>query len=480
MRRHSYRSTIDLRLLIGLTSLPSFPTRSVAVLGAGITGLAAAWHLHRAGIPTTLFEASSRCGGAIDTIREGGWLHETGPNSLLEDDETAALIEAVGLGGERIYPGEVAKHRYVLKSGRLEPVPGSPGEFLRTRLFSLRAKLGLAGEVFRSRRRSDDDETVAKFTERRLGREFLDYAVDPFVGGVYAGDPAKLSLRHAFPRLFALERDHGSLIRGAIKLRNSGGGPRGKILSFPAGLQALPLFLAVPLARSLKFNTRVVAVRRVEQGWRIAFEQNGETRWGAFSGVISALPAGSLARIRFEGCPAADGLSLLGEIEHPPVASVFTGFRREDVSHPLDGFGMLIPKAEGRTILGTLFSSTLFPGRAPAGHVALTTFVGGARQPELGRLDNQALAKLVQAELAALLGVRAAPVYVSVRRHPQAIPQYNVGFDRYKAACTQAEAASPGLFIGGNGRDGVSIPACLASGRRLALAAASHPTAAPI
>jgi oxygen-dependent protoporphyrinogen oxidase len=461
-------------MMSGSHSRPS-PALPVAVLGAGITGLTAAWRLRRAGIPAVVFEASGRCGGAIETVREGGWLLESGPNSLLEGPaEASDLIEALGLGSRRLYAGEAAKHRYVLKRGRMEPMPASPFQFLGTRLFSWRAKLSLAGEVLRPRGNLSGNETLAEFTVRRLGREFLDYAVDPFVGGVYAGDPARLSVRHAFPKLYAIERDHGSLIRGAIRLRNASGGPRGRILSFPEGLEELPRTLAAQLGDSIRLGARALALERSAGGWRVAFERAGETHLEAFSAVICALPADQLARLRLEGFAAPGAFSPLSEIEQPPVASVFTGFRREDVTHALDGFGVLVPRAEGRNILGTLFSSSLFPGRAPAGHVALTTFVGGTRQSALARIDDDALLNLVQAELASLLGVRAAPVLVRVHRHPRAIPQYAVGFDRYQAIFANAEASAPGLYIGGNCRDGISVSACVASGSRLAKAAAGR------
>jgi len=451
----------------------SSPPLPVAVIGAGITGLTAAWHLRRAGVPVLVFEAAARCGGAIETIREGAWLHEAGPNTLLEGSAgESAMFEALGIGGRRLYAAGAAKNRYVLRRARMEPMPASPGRFLSTRLFSWRAKLGLAGEVFRPRGDPGGDETVAAFTQRRLGREFLDYAVDPFVGGVYAGDPAKLSVRHAFPKLFALEREHGSLIRGAIRLRNASGGPRGRIMSFPEGLEELPRALAAQLGDCLRLGAPVAALGRRAGGWFVACVRAGETRREQVSSVVCALPADALARLRLESGAAPDQLAPVGGIEHPPVASVFTGFRRADVAHALDGFGVLVPRVEGRRILGTLFSSTLFAGRAPDGHVALTTFVGGTRQPELALLDDAALVGLVRAELEPLLGVRAAPVFVRIHRHARAIPQYGVGFDRFEAIFAKAEASAPGLYIGGNCRDGVALSACLASGRRLAAAAA--------
>jgi oxygen-dependent protoporphyrinogen oxidase len=443
--------------------------RPVAVLGAGVSGLAAAWHLRRAGVEVAVFEASGRIGGVIETIAESGWLHEGGPNSLLEGPgELPALLDDLGLAGHRLYAAEAARHRYILRGGRLEPMPSSPLSFLRTRLFSPGAKLGLAGEFFRPRRRDAAEESIADFTRRRLGQEFLDYAIDPFVGGVYAGNPDLLSVRYAFPKLAGMEKRYGSLLRGAIGQRNPAGGPRGRILSFPQGLQELTSALAGPLGDALRLGAKVGSLRPVSTGWEVAFEQGGERRSAVFADVVCALPADALARLKFEGLPDPIPLACLAEIEHPPVASVFTGFRREDVTHPLDGFGVLVPWKEGRSVLGTLFSSSLFPGRAPPGHVALTTFVGGARQPHNGVLDEGRLLKLVTGELATLVGARGAPAYVSIRRYARAIPQYNLGFQRFLDACAKAEAAAPGVHIGGACRDGVSLPACLASGRRLA------------
>jgi oxygen-dependent protoporphyrinogen oxidase len=466
--------------MIQALSTASPPGLPIAVLGAGITGLSAAWHLRQAGATVVLFEASDRVGGVIESIREDGWLRETGPNSVLEGPpELADAIAATGLESRRLYAGEAAKNRFVVRHGRLQPMPASPGSFLRTRLFSSRAKLRLATELFRARGRRSAEESVAEFTVRRLGREFLDYAIDPFVGGVYAGDPARLSVRHAFPKLLALEQEHGSLLRGAIAKRNSRGGPAGRLFSFPDGLAELPLALARELGAAVRRRTPVLALRRQDGAWAVVHERGGETRTERFSAVICALPGDALARLPIAGVPNSGGLSALLDIEHPPVATVFTGFRREDVTHPLDGFGLLAPRVEQRRILGTLFSSSLFPGRAPAGHVALTTFVGGSRQPALGGLDDPELLRLVQAELAALLGVRAPPVFARVRRHPRAIPQYTLGYDRFQAACTAAEASAPGFYIGGNCRDGVSLSACLAAGKRLALAAGAAVPAVP-
>lgn len=446
---------------------PTSPRLPVAVIGGGLTGLTAAWQLHRAGVPVVVFEAAAQPGGVIASTRDGAWLWESGPNTLLEGTaDVAAFVDAVGLGGRRCYAADSANNRYVVRDAQLVAMPTSPLAFVRTRLFSWRAKLGLVGELWRARAPADAEESVADFVERRLGREFLDYAINPFVGGVYAGDPRRLSVRHGFPKLHALEQEHGSLLRGAFRRRNTSGGPKGRIFSFPEGLAELPRALAASLGGAVRYATRVQAIRRTAGGWTI--ESGGPAGAESFSAVLCALPADALAQLRFEGVPGAERLAELQAIEQPPVVSVFTGYRREDVAHPLDGFGLLMPEVERRRILGVLFSSTLFPGRAPEGHVALSTFVGGVRSPELARLDDAGLHQLVREELGALLGVRGEPVYCHVQRWPRAIPQYTLGYERFKAIFTGLEAAAPGLHFGGNARDGISLANCIESGRRLA------------
>lgn len=447
----------------------------VAVLGGGITGLTAARELKRAGYTPVVFEAGARVGGAIGGHRQDNWLHELGPNSLLEGSaEVASFIDDLGLGECRMYADSAAKKRYIVRDGRMVAMPTSLGSFISTPLFSWSAKLALLGEPWRRRGPADGSESVADFVVRRLGHEFLDYAINPFVGGVYAGDPTRLSVREAFPKLHALEQEHGSLIRGALKKRNSSGGPKGRIFSFAHGLEEMPLTLARELGDAVRLRTMVRTVHRHDDGWEIHSDNRGEPARDTFAAVVIALPADGIAALSFENVPGASRLSALREIEHPPVASVFTGYRRSDVAHALDGFGVLVPEVERRQILGALFSSTLFPGRAPADHVAITTFVGGMRDPSLARRDDADVLQLVQGELVKLLGVRAAPVYTHVKRWPRAIPQYTLGYERFKTAITDVEAAAPGIFIGGNCRDGISLANCIGSGRRLAAAVAAY------
>lgn len=451
------------------------PRLRIAVLGAGITGLTAAWRLHQDGHSVAVFERSARVGGAIHTHRDGPWLHELGPNSLLEgSDQTEALLRGIGLQGKKIYASEQAKHRYIVRDGTPVAMPTSPGSFIATSLFSAGSKLSLLGEPWRRRATPDREESVAQFVERRLGREFLDYAINPFVGGVYAGDPKRLSVRHAFPKLHRLEQEHGSLIRGALRRRNTSGGPKGRIYSFAEGLEVIPRTLAAALAGSIRLNCDVRRLQYCAGEWRIGTRQPTGPDRERFDVVISAVPAYVLSHIEIDGVPHPSPASALATISHPPVVSTMVGYPRAHVTHRLDGFGLLVPEVERHGILGCLFSSTLFPARGPDDHVALTVFVGGTRQPHLTALDDTDLVSLIQSELESILGIQALPAYSHIHRWAHAIPQYELGYQTFKDTMNRMERGAPGLLIGGNCRDGISLSNCIESGFRLAASAAAR------
>lgn len=452
--------------------------KSVAVLGGGITGLSAAHRLAALGHSVRLFEQGTRLGGVVQTEVKDGWLSESGPNSFQESSpEIGQLLGELGLQSEILAAGPEAKNRYLVRDGGLVPLPMSPGAFLRSPLFSLRAKLRAAQELFSSRRNRIGDVALAPFIRTHFGQEMVDYAVQPFVSGIYAGDPEKLSTRHAFPRLWQLEKEHGSLLRGQIagaRQRRAQGLPRmPRLISFRRGLQALPEALAARLPRGTTLlKTRVDGLVPSGSRWTIHWHDGWRTHSEAFDCVVSALPAPALARLTV-GSFGEQSLAGLASVETAPVSSLFLGFRRDQVAHPLDGFGALVPAVEKRAVLGVIFSSTLFPGRAPAGHVALTVMVGGALQPELAALPPDQLWAAIRVDLRDLLGVTGEPV---VRRHafwPQAIPQYHLGHERHLIMMDACERMHPGLFIGGNVRDGIALPHCLLAGQRLAERAAA-------
>ncbi len=455
---------------------------SVAIIGGGITGLTAAFELHRQGVPVTVYEASNRVGGVIESIRQDGFLAEFGPNTILETSpRIGQLINEAGLQSRRLDPDPQASARYVVRYKRPIEMPGSPLGFLTTQLFTAKAKLAVLREPFVPARRDGKEESVAEFVVRRLGREFLDHAIDALVAGVYAGDPAKLSVPQAFPKLAALEAQYGSLIKGQIfgarerKRRGEVAKDRAPKLSFDEGLQVLPETLRLRLGDAVKLRMTVKRLVRLSSGWRLELEtgQSVEHRAVLFAGT-----AYKLAALEFQGEPAVS-FRRFSEIEYPPVASVVLGFRREDVKHPCQGFGMLIPKIENFKILGTIFSSSLFPNRAPAGHLTLTSYVGGKRYPELAALSADQLYKLVCDDLRVLLGVTGKPVFAHSVFYPRAIPQYVVGYGAYREMMTEIEQKAPGLFLAGHYRDGISLSDSIVSGCKAADRIAASLKSAP-
>jgi oxygen-dependent protoporphyrinogen oxidase len=448
--------------------------RSVAVIGGGITGLTAAFYLQRKGIPVTVYEGSNRVGGVIQSLKRDGFLAEFGPNTILETSpKIAQLVRDAGLESRRLDPDLRAEARYVVRYKRPIEMPGSPLGFFTTKLFTAKAKFAVLREPFVPARRDGKEESIAEFVQRRLGQEFLDHAIDALVAGVYAGDPYKLSVAQAFPKLGQLEARFGSLIKGQIlgarerKKRGEVAKDRAAKFSFDDGLQVLPDTLAERLGEALHLNTSVVKVTQRADGWVLDLREVKETAQAEHSAVIYAGTAFKLAELRIEAGTDLN-LSGLSEVRYPPVASVVLGFRREDVAHPCEGFGMLIPKVEGFKILGTIFSSSLFPNRAPAGHLTLTSYVGGERYPELASLPSERLFELACEDLRVLLGVRGKPVFQHSVFYPRAIPQYNVGYGQYRQLMTDAESKAPGLFLAGHYRDGVSLSDSIVSGCNVA------------
>ncbi len=445
---------------------------SVGVVGAGVAGLAAAFRLLRLGHEVTVYEAADRTGGAVRTERRDGFLAEHGANSMRAPSGAAAeLLVELGLDARRVEANPLAQNRYVVRNGRLRSLPLSPPALLTSSLLSFRAKLRLVAEPFAPSARSDDDETIAAFVRRRLGQEFLDYVAAPFVSGLYAGDPEALSMRHALPRIRALEREHGSVLWGAF--RKSRGADERKsrsppLISFRNGMQELTDRLTTALGPRVRLGSSTLGVRRDGSRWALETAA-GEARHDA---VVLAAPAHALAALRLDAAQG-DRLADLVAIPHPPVATLVLGYRRSDVDHALDGFGMLVPAVEARRVLGVVFSSSLFPGRAPDDHVTLSIFLGGARQPELAGLDPDALQELAVRDLDELLGVHGAPVFRACAHWPRAIPQYAVGHDRFTAALDAIEAANPAVRFAGNYRHGVALGDALRSG--LDAADALHP-----
>jgi protoporphyrinogen/coproporphyrinogen III oxidase len=432
------------------------------VIGAGISGLSAAHGLAKRSRTCAILDAGVEAGGVIGTRRRDGFLYELGPNSTLDTTPLInALLQDLNIVNERVDANTVAATRYIVRGGKLVALPGGPGAFFTTPAFTLKAKVRLFGEPFIARTPAGVDESIAAFVRRRLGTEFLDYAIDPFVAGIYAGDPERISVGAAFPKLLALEQAHGSLIKGQIvgararkKNKEVAKNVAGSF-SFRGGMQTLTDALAKAVA-PIEYGTAVQRIGRDGDGtFAVEGIRNGTRVALRARSVVLAAPAYAAAAM-IEGM-APDAAAALNGIEYAPIAIVASAYRRSDVAHSLQGFGFLVPKREQRSILGCLFSSSMFDGRAPEGSVLLTTFAGGRRNPEVAAASDADIAASVRSELAASLGTRGAPLWQEVVRWPRAIPQYDIGHRTLLRSVDAAEAAVPGLYFCSNYRGGVAV-----------------------
>jgi oxygen-dependent protoporphyrinogen oxidase len=436
--------------------------QKVAIIGAGITGLTAAYELQQKGIDFTVFEASNRVGGCIKTVHQDGYLVECGPNSILETHpDIGKLVTRLGLDGNKLPPHAEAQNRFIVRDGKPIALPTTPTAFLKSKAFSTKAKLRLLKEPFISSK-SNEQESLADFVVRRLGQEFLDYAINPFVSGVYAGDPARIATCHAFPKLYALEQEYGSLIKGAIKgskarkKRAATASKDARMFTFDDGMEVLPKQLAEKLGDTVQLNTQVESIQMLDEGiWMVNRQE--------FTDVVIAIPAHAQPNLN-----APFDLDLFEEIEYPPVASVSLGFSLNDFTHPLNGFGVLIPAVEKCFSLGALFPSSIFSERAPGGMTLLTVFVGGTRNPERALMDKDEMLANVLADLHNLLGHDGKPDFEHVSIWPKAIPQYTVSYERFLNRMKEIETNYRGIHFAGHYRDGISVSNSILSGINIA------------
>ncbi|MBI2567300.1 MAG: protoporphyrinogen oxidase [Candidatus Schekmanbacteria bacterium] len=436
--------------------------KMVVIIGGGIAGLTVAYDLLRRKLDVLLLETEERVGGVMGSDRQEGFLVERGPNSFLSAPEIDGLIGELGLDEERVTAPATAP-RYVYRGKQMLAVPMSPPALVKTSLLSRRAKARLFLEPFIAPNR-DDDESVASFFTRRLGIEIAERLVDPFVSGVYAGDAARLSVRSSFPAVAALERDHGSLFMGAMRSRKKTSAPRTKrtLTSFRRGLGTLPAALQERLGDRIRCGvTAAIAPRAPGEGgdaFTVTVRHancEGSTATLDARAVVIAAPALATAGLvaPFSGA-AADQLR---GVDYPPLVSMTLGFDAGAVHGPLDGFGFLIPRTENMEILGCIWSSSLFPERAPAGSVCLTAFIGGATNRGVARREQAELLQVVMHELRAAMGIAQPPTHVAIHKYERAIPQYNVGHEQRLGIVRESLAAWPGLFLAGSYLGGVSV-----------------------
>ncbi|MBT8048869.1 MAG: protoporphyrinogen oxidase [Xanthomonadales bacterium] len=455
------------------------------IIGAGISGLATAQAILAGDsqAEVVIFEAAPNTGGKVLTeVTEEGYLCEWGVNAFLDKSpRTLELCKEVGL--TPVSADAAAKKRYVYSEGELHQLPEKPPQFLFSNLLSVPGRLRVMGEVFTGKT-DRHDETLAEFGTRHLGREAFEKLIDPMASGVFAGDATTMSLKSCFPRIHEVESEHGSLIRGLIKLQKAarkegkkdtpGPGPGGLLTSFNGGMSVLTDALTAGLGDRVHVNSPVDGVSR-NGGLYTAHLGDGSSE--DFDNLVLATPAYAQERMLRDMAP---GISeLVGGIQYPSLAVVCLGYSEAEAGHCLDGFGFLVPSRENRDILGSVVDSNLFSDRAPEGSVLFRTLVGGARKPQLAGLPDEKLLDMVRANLKEIMGLNAEPAFASIYRHEKAIPQYLVGHADRLAAIDRQLETFPGLVMSGNAFRGVSLNDCVLNASKTAEFLAGRERAGP-
>lgn len=444
----------------------------IVIVGGGISGLSLAYALLESdpSADVVVFESGKRPGGKIWTEKVNGFLCEGGVNGFL-DNRPKTLELASKLLINPLRSSDAARKRYVFSEGKLNILPESPVSFLSSNLLSLYGRLRVMYEFFAPRGRIDN-ETLADFARRRLGKEAYEKLIDPMASGIYAGNPESLSLKSCFPKIFNLEEKYGSLIKGMIKLQREakksgnqkvGAGPGGTLTSFHDGMGMMIDSLKGYLKERLRAGSKVVSVERKNKGYAVSLSDGMVVETEI---LVIASPAYSASEILKNLDRHLS--SVLSEIPYPSVAVVCFGYRKERIANKLDGFGFLIPYKECRKILGSLWDSSIFPGRAPAGYALLRSMVGGARASELAMQDDGRLIDIVAEELGHIMDIKVHPDFVKIYRHEKAIPQYNIGHDRKLKAVDEMLLKYKNLYLTGNAYRGIGVNDCIENSYKLA------------
>jgi protoporphyrinogen/coproporphyrinogen III oxidase len=459
----------------------------VIIVGGGISGLSAAYTLYKRGLEVLVLESGAEVGGAMRSITTAdGYTLDCGPNTLATREARLwSEFGDLGLRKQMVVSGRAGKRRYFLQNGKPLEIPGSPVGLLRTPLLPFAAKLRMLGEPFVPRSGAPD-ESVESFFARRLGPEAMQRLVDPFVSGVYSGDPAAMSIKAAFPSLWEAERRAGSIIKGLLsgRPRAPKGTPKGPKMrsvtfSFSGGIAAWPQAIARVLGPQRVWKQARASDLFHEGGlWRLVVERaDGPAATVEARAVVLATPAYSAADLVAE--LDSEAATALRGISYSSMAVVNLGYRRNQVAHPLDGFGVLTPSCERRNFLGILWASSLFPPFAPAERVLTITLMGGSLNPIRDQQSREELIASAISDNEAVLGASGEPELVNFTRWPQAIPQYNFGHDERMAVLERLERSRPGLHFLGSYRGGVGVPKCWKNAVELADRLADNLAAQP-
>jgi oxygen-dependent protoporphyrinogen oxidase len=444
------------------------------IIGGGISGLSAAHWLGLADRPEgwELWEAAETLGGTTGTDHVDGYSVDWGPNGFLDREPlTLRLVQEIGLSSALEPANGSSQKRFILRNSRLHPVPLSPGAILGTGLLSLSEKLRIFGEPFIPARRSGDDESVFDFAARRIGRGAAERFIDPMVSGIFGGLARQLSLPACFPIMREMEERYGGLVRAMIakqfqkapnsKKRSGPAGPAGHLTSFVGGLDALIMRLGQRLHSVIRLGHKANRIVREGEWWMVT---DGRRRVRARN-LICACPTYCASEIFAES--DSELSRAFGTFPYAAIAVVASGHRRESIEHALDGFGFLVPRSERVRTLGSIWTSSIFEGRAPEGRVQFRTMLGGAGDPEAIALSDQELWHIIRKELGSLVGIKGDPDFLRTYRWQRGIPQYTLGHIERRLDLERILSRRPGLYVVGNAYYGVSLNECVKMAHRV-------------
>jgi protoporphyrinogen/coproporphyrinogen III oxidase len=437
----------------------------VAIIGGGISGLSALHFLRRrlpSNVSIRLFEADSRLGGTIGSDRIDGYVCDWGPNGFLDRVPlTLQLVEELGLQDKLRPANPQADNRFIYRHGRLHAISASPIKFMTSSLLSLRGRLRVTMEPLIKPKRDDTDESVFDFAARRIGREAAEAMIDPMVSGIFGGAAKAVSLRSCFPVMEEMERDHGSLFRAMLAKKKTGknagpAGPSGRLTSFDNGLYTIIERFHDLYADQIQKDSPVQRIIKTPQGYQIDFPgKPAET----FAAVVLATPAYAAAQILHDTDPQLS--DLLDQIPYASLAVCCFGYSGDQRARELDGFGFLVPRNEGKRILGSIWTSSIFRDQAPDGQVLLRSMIGGYTDPAAVRLIDDELTTLVNGELTAILALQTRPTFVRIFRYEKGIPQFTLGHsDRLKQIDKRLHTL-PGIYLASNAYSGIGLNDCV-------------------
>ena len=437
--------------------------KKICILGGGLSGLSTAWKKKKEGHDITLIESGPQIGGVLQSEKKDGYLLDYSANTLsLRNQHTTDTLEKMGVLTHALDANPKANKRFIVRNQKLVALPLNFKSFISSPFLSFKGKLRMAMEPFLSKGNQDGLESVASFISRRLGQEALDYCGNPFISGIYASAPETLNLANAFPALYEMEQQHRSLFIGMLKSRGSKK-TKTRLLSFPEGMQQLVFLIQNNLKpEEVLTNESVLSVTRLAKGWKVQ-SQNPAGNISEFvcDEVISTIPVDQISNISWENIKGREKFNDLTKVTYFPLSMVFLGMKKESIEHNLDGFGFLVPQKENLSILGTLFSSTLFENRAPKGNILLTTFVGGERMPDLALASEKQIYDAVVEDLSKLLGMKNNPDFRHIKRWKKSIPLPDLKMRVRVQAANELSLLNPGLQFSGSAFSGVSLPNCI-------------------